>query len=71
MPKWLVQTLHASKIDAHISSCTHSSFQRTSYASDWYALAVSSMCDEEEPLPFDEPQNPKKWLAAICFAWHD
>lgn len=64
MPKWLVQTLRDSKTDAPMSSCTCSGFQHTSYASDCYAMAVSSMCDEEEPLSFDEAQNSEKidWL---------
>ena len=27
-------------------------------------MAVSSLCDEEEPLSFDEAQNSENWLAA-------
>ena len=65
MPKWLVQTLRDSKIDAPKSSRTRSGFQHSSYASDCYALALSSMCDEEEPLSFDEAQNSENWLAAM------
>ena len=65
MPRWLVQTLRDSKLDAPMSSRTHSGFQHGSYASDCYALAVSSLCDEEEPLSFDEAQNSENWLAAM------
>ena len=57
--------LRDNKIDAPMSSCTHSGFQHISYASDCYALAVSSMCDEEEPLSFDEAQNSENWLTAM------
>ena len=57
MPKWLVQTLRDSKIDAPMSNRTRLGFQHTSYASDCYALEVSGKCDEEEPLSFDEAQN--------------
>ena len=65
MPKWLVQTLCDSKLDAPLSTRTHSGFQHGSYASDCYALAVSSLCDEEEPLSFDEAQNSENWLVAM------
>ena len=54
MPKWHVQTLRDNKLDAPLSTRTHSGFQHGSYASDCYALVVSSLCDEEEPLSFDE-----------------
>ena len=57
MPKWLVQTLRDSKLDAPMSSHTCLGSQHVSYVSDCYALAVSSLCDEEEPVTFNEAQN--------------
>ena len=63
MPKWLVQTLRDSKLDAPLSSRTRSG--SVSYASDCYALAVSSLCDENEPVTFDEAQSSKNWMAAM------
>ena len=65
MPRWLVQNLRDSKLDAPLSTRTRSGFQHGSYASDCYALAVSSLCDEEEPLSFDEAQNLENWLATM------
>ena len=53
MPRWLVQTLRDSKLDAPLSSRTRSGSHGASYASDCYALAVSSMCDESELVSFD------------------
>ena len=63
MPKWLVQTLRDSKLDAPLSSCTRSG--SASYASNCYALAVSSLCDKNELATFDEAQNSKNWMAAM------
>ena len=54
MPKWLVQTLHDRKLDAPMSSYTCLGSQHVSYASNCYALAVSSMCDEEKPITYNE-----------------
>ena len=65
MPKWLVQTLCDNKLDAPLSRRTCSGSQHVSYASDCYALAVASLCDEEEPVSFDEAQNSKNWMAAM------
>ena len=63
MPKWLVQTLRDSKLDAPLTSrpCSGSA----SYALDCYALAVSSLCDENEPVTFHEAQNSKNWMVAM------
>ena len=66
MPKWLVHTLRDSKLDAPLSSCTRLGSHHASYASDCYALAISNLCDVEEPLSFDEAQNSKNWLAVPC-----
>ena len=52
MPKWLVQTLHDNKFDAPLSSRTRFGSQQTSFASDCYALAISSLCDEDKPVTF-------------------
>ena len=65
MPKWLVQTLHDSKLDAPLSRCTHSDSHSADFASNSYALAISNMCDEEEPVSFNEAQNSKNWMAAM------
>ena len=65
MPKWLVQTLRDSKLDAPLPSRTRHGSHDASYASDCYALAVSSMCDEEEPVTFNEAENSKNWMAAM------
>ncbi|WP_219822517.1 hypothetical protein, partial [Enterobacter cloacae complex sp. 2DZ2F2B] len=65
MTKWLVYTLHDSKLDAPLSSRTRSGSCHSSYASHCYALAVSSLHDVEEPLSFDEAQNSKNWMASM------
>ena len=39
--------------------------KNVSYASDCYALAVASLCDEKEPVSFDEAQNSENWMAAM------
>ncbi len=65
MPKWLVQTLRDSKLDAPLLTRTRHGSQHASFASDCYALAVSSMCDEEELVTFDEAQNSENWMAAM------
>ena len=65
MPKWLGQTLCDSKLDALLSSRTHFGSQHTSYASDCYALAISSLCNEDEPVTFDEAQNLENLWATI------
>ncbi|MCO5578365.1 hypothetical protein L7F22_032206 [Adiantum nelumboides] len=65
MPKWLVHTLRDSKLDAPLTSRTCSGSRHASYASDCYALTVSSLHDVEEPLSFDEAQNSKNWMAAM------
>ena len=49
-----MQTLRDSKLDAPLSSRTRFGSQHTSYAFDCYALAVSSLCDEDEPITFKE-----------------
>ncbi|WP_129328786.1 hypothetical protein [Enterobacter cloacae complex sp. 4DZ3-28B] len=54
MPKWLVHTLRDSKLEAPLSSRTRSGSGHASYASDCYALAMSSLHDVEEPLSLDE-----------------
>ena len=40
IPKWSVQTLSDSKLDAFLSSHTRSSSHETSYAIDCYALTI-------------------------------
>ncbi|MCO5600675.1 hypothetical protein L7F22_054790 [Adiantum nelumboides] len=65
MPKWLVHTLRDRKLDTPLSSRTRSCSCHASYASDCYALAVSSLHDVEESLSFDEAQNLENWMAAM------
>ena len=65
MPKWLVQTLRDNKLDAPLASCTCLGFHDASYASDCYALAVSSLCDESEPVTYEEAQSLDFWMAAM------
>ena len=65
MPKWLVLTLPDNKLDAPLPSHTRHGSQHASYASNCYALSVSSMCDEEEPVTFNEAQNSKNWMATM------
>ncbi|RXY77558.1 hypothetical protein DD581_31985, partial [Klebsiella pneumoniae] len=65
MPKWLVHTLHDSKLDAPLSSLTRSGSHHASYASDCYALAVSHLHDVEETLSLDEAQNSENLMVAM------
>ena len=65
MPKWLVQTLRDSKLDAPLSTRTCSGSQHVSYALDCYVLVVASLCDEEEHVSFDEAQNLENWMVAM------
>ena len=68
MPKWLVQTLRDSKLNAPLSSRTHFGSHNADYAPDCYALAVSNMCDEEEPVSYNEAQNFENWMTAMqCY----
>ena len=66
MPKWLVQTLCDSKLDAPLSSHTHHGSQHVplmhQIVMHWLFLV---MCDEEEPVTFDEAQNSENWMAAM------
>ena len=57
--------MHDSKLDAPLSTRTHSDFQHGYYSSDCYDLVVSSLYDEQEPLSFNEAQNSKNWLATM------
>ena len=66
MPKWLVQIfLCDSKLNAPLSIRTCSGSHSADYASDCYALAVSNMCDEEEPVSYNEAHNSKNWMTAM------
>ena len=49
MSKWLVQTLHDSKLDAPLPNRTCFGSQHASYASDCFAL-VASMCMMKKSL---------------------
>ena len=65
MPKWLVQTLHDNKLATPLPSRTCSGSHHASYTHDRYAFATSSMCNEEEPILFDEAHSSENWLAAM------
>ena len=65
VPKWLLQTLQDSKLDVPLSYRTRSGSHSASFASDCYAMAASSLCDENEPVSFDEAQNSENWMAAM------
>ena len=65
MPKWLVQALRDSKLDAPLPSHTFHGSHNASYALDCYALAISSMCDKEELVTFNEAENSKNWMATM------
>ena len=65
MPKWLVQTLHDSKLNVTLSTRTRSGSHSVDYASNCYALAVSNMCDEEEPVSYNEAHNSENWMTAM------
>ena len=64
MPKWLLQTLRDSKLDVPLSYRTRSGSHSVSFASD-YAMASSSLCDENEPASFDEAQNSENCMVAM------
>ena len=65
LPKWLLQTLQDSKLDVPLSYRTRTSCHSASFASDCYVMAASSLCDENEPVSFDEAQNSENWMAAM------
>ena len=54
MPEWLLQTLQDSKLDVPLSYRTRSGSHSASFASNCYAMASSSLCDENERVSFDE-----------------
>ena len=62
MPKWLVQALHDSSLATSLPNCTCFGSQHASYAHDFYAFVSANMCDEEEPISFEEAQNSKFWI---------
>ena len=65
MPKWLVQTLRDSKLATILPCRTHSRSHHASYTHDNYAFIVSSMCNEKEPILFNEAHSLENWLAAM------
>ena len=65
MPKWLVQTLRDSNLATPLHSCTCLGSQHASYAHVCYAFVVANMCNEEEPVSFEEAQNSENWVAAM------
>ena len=65
MPKWLVQTLHDSKLSTPLSSRTCLGSHHASYTYESYDFAASNMCDKEEPISFDEALSSKNWMVAM------
>ena len=65
MPKWLVQTLRDNKLATPFPSHTRSGSHQSSYTHDSYAFAVLSMCNEEQPILFDEAHSSENWLVAM------
>ena len=57
--------MHYNTLVAPLSSCTFLGFQQGSYVLGCYAMDVSTLCDEEEPLSMDEAMKSKNWLADI------
>ena len=57
-----MQTLRDRKLDAPLPSHTRSGSHSADFTSYSYALAVSNMCDEEEPVSFNEAKNSKNWI---------
>ena len=57
MPEWLLQTLQDSKLDVPLPYRTRLGSHSAYFASNCYALAASSICDQTEPASFDESQN--------------
>ena len=53
------------KLDAPLSSHTRSCSHSADFALDYYALAISSLCDEDESATFDEVQNSDNWWATM------
>ncbi len=64
LPKWLVQILRDSKLDAPLSSRTHLGSHSAHHVLDCYALVVSNICDEES-ISFNSAQNSKNWMAPM------
>ena len=60
-----MQTLRGCKLDAPLPSRTRHGSHDASYAPNCYALAVSSMCDEEELVTFNEAEKSENWMAAM------
>ena len=54
MPKGLVQTLCDNKLASPLSICTRLGSHHASYTYESYVFVASNMCDEEEPVSFDE-----------------
>ena len=68
MPKWLVQTLCDNRLATPFFSRTHSGSHHASYTHDTYAFSASSMCNEEDPISFDEAHSSENWMAAMQMA---
>ena len=64
MSKWVVRTIHDSKLDASLSYQTPAGSQYASYVNDCYAL-VASLCNEEELVTFNEAQKLENWMPAM------
>jgi len=66
MPKWLVQTLRDSKLDAPFLTCTRFGSQHASYASNCFALAVLQVCMMKKSLSCLKKHNIQKIGCYAC-----
>ena len=54
MPKWLAQTLCDNNLATPLFTHTCSRSQQASFENDYYACFSLNMCDQNEPISFDE-----------------
>ena len=57
MQNHMVQTLRDNKVATPLLSPTCSRFHHASYTHENYAFATSRMCNEEEPISFEEAHS--------------
>ena len=64
MPKWAITTIHESRLDAPLPYHTQVGSHHSSYINDSYAL-VATLCNEEEPITFNEAHKLENWTDAM------
>ena len=60
-----MQAYHDNRLVVPLSCRTCLGAQHGSYVLNCYAMAVSTSCDEEEPLFVDKAMKWKNWFAAM------